>query len=565
MKRKQPMSKTIKNNIIVSATHTKNYMIGDTLIDYLKYHTTVQNNQSSFISFIMNKGIEFETKIIKYINDNKIPVISVSDSITDNSIKRTIELMELGTPIIHSAPFKNNKNNTQGIIDILIRSDYLDKLVDECPLIASEKITGKKKYHYVVIDIKFSTLYLTSDGRHILNIKNYKAYKAQLLIYTEAVGEIQGYKSPYAFILGRRWEYTAKKIKYNSTSCLSKLGVVDYKGVDSFYIEKTKKAIEWVRDVKTNGHNWILPTDKTLPSKIELYPNMCNDSLRYQKEKEKIAHDIGDISCVWYCNEKNRQLAINKGVYSWKDVGCTSAIMGINGIRAVVIDNILDINRQAKDKIRPLKIKTDMFNWRNNYNEVFVDFETLCDIFDPFDNLPYQEYNDQIFMIGIYYKRDDKLEYRNFTCNKNTREEEHRIMDEFMSFIKLLGNPKIWYWCAETNFWERSKNRQPMQGDWTLTNCVNLQKIFKTEPIVIKDCFNYGLKSVAMSMKKHGFITTDLSSDCKTGMNACVDAWKCYRDEVNPVDSVVMKDIMEYNKFDCKVLYDILAYIRNNH
>ena len=85
---------------------------------------------------------------------------------------------------------------THGIIDLLVRSDYLHKLVDECPLTQDEiKIPNKldtKSYHYIVIDIKFSTLPLRSDGKHLLNSGSYPAYKAQCLIYTQAVGLIQG-------------------------------------------------------------------------------------------------------------------------------------------------------------------------------------------------------------------------------------------------------------------------------------------------------------------------------------------------------------------------------------
>ena len=72
-----------------------------------------------------------------------------------------------------------------------------------------------RPYHYIVIDIKFSTLPLRANGKHLLNSGSYPAYKAQCLIYTDAIGLIQGYTSRYAFILGRRWKYTQKLIKYN--------------------------------------------------------------------------------------------------------------------------------------------------------------------------------------------------------------------------------------------------------------------------------------------------------------------------------------------------------------
>ena len=89
-------------------------------------------------------------------------------------------------------------------------------------------------------------------------------------------------------------------------------------------------------------------------------------------------------------------------------------------------------------------------------------------------------------------------------------------------------------------------------------------KIFKEEPIAIKGCFNYGLKHIAKSMKHHGMINTYLESETKNGMMAMVKAWNCYNLK-DPINSPIMKDIIKYNEFDCRVIYDIVKYIRNNH
>ena len=66
-------------------------------------------------------------------------------------------------------------------------------------------------------------------------------------------------------------------------------------------------------------------------------------------------------------------------------------------------------------------------------------------------------------------------------------------------------------------------------------------------------------------MKKYGMINTQMDSECKNGMMAMVKAWNCYTNFVDPVNSPVMKDIEKYNEFDCKSLYDIIHYLRQNH
>ena len=530
-----------KSNNYISATCVKNFMLNDTLVDWLYEHKKVGNSISNgFDSFIINKGIEFEKELIKYIIRNKAPVVYVSDKITDKSVQKTIDLMHEGTPLIHSAPVRNDNNNTHGIIDLLVRSDYLHKIVEECPItIEEQKIPSpklKKDYHYVVIDVKFSTLPLRADGKHLLNSDQYPAYKAQCLIYRDAVSLIQGYTSQYAFILGRRWKYTHKDVKHTNFTCLNKLGVIDYKNVDEEYVKKTFDALKWIRDNKKNGHKWSVSP----PSRKELYPNMCSDSGKWQTHKDEIAQNIGEISSIWYCGVKHRNIGLSKGIKSWKDLRCNSKNIGINGKRGSTIDEILNINRQ---------------------------------------DLPVQNQTDIIFMIGVYWKKinlsnsSSEWTYTNFTCNEATYEEEYRIMNEFNEFVKIQNNPKLWYWCADDRFWKKSEQRHLHSGNntartWKVNNWVDMYQIFTNEPIVIKDCFNFGLKNIAKIMKKHGLINTTLNTECNSGVSAMILAHNFYErtDKTSGVtNNETMKQIIDYNKFDVEVLYDILNYLRTKH
>jgi len=104
------------------------------------------------------------------------------------------------------------------VADILIRSDWINKFLDVNALSEKEMFVSAPelknpmknsrrfrksrnknvRYHYVVIDIKYKTLPLRSDGVHLRNDANLKAYKSQLWIYTQALGKIQGYYPPYA-------------------------------------------------------------------------------------------------------------------------------------------------------------------------------------------------------------------------------------------------------------------------------------------------------------------------------------------------------------------------------
>ena len=568
---------------VVSATHIHNYMINDTLVDWLKLRSRRggRNVPSSFdrgfTDYIMQRGVDFEKQMVKYIHENRVPVVYVSDYINGESCRKAISLMKEGVPVLHSVPVRNNYAGTQGVIDLLVRSDYLSKIVDLNPLEPAEetKRAGRLAgdYHYVVVDIKFSTLPLRSDGIHLLNSGHYPAYKAQTLVYTQAIGRIQGYTPPYAFLLGRRWRYTSQGITHRHYTCLNRLGKIDYNNVDAVYKDRTNRAIKWVRDVAVNGSSWSVNP----PSRPELYPNMCVDSGLWNLEKEQIAKDIGEITSVWYVGAKHRNYALLEDIKSWKDSRCTTLALNLKGKRAEVIDKILDVNRQTTDLIRPAHISNNHHGWKNKCNEVYVDFETLSDIFSDFEQLPSQAPMDIIFMIGVGWEENGQWMYKSFICNGPTREDEYRIMDEFVQFLRTRGSPKIHYWSAEKRFWTTAECRQfdrastdstvsdHISDDWKLNDWCDLCDVFQKEPIVIKGCFKFGLKPIAKAMLNHGMISTKIESKCDSGMIAMVKAWECYKKSGNPAEADTMKDIAMYNEFDCKVLWDIVRYLRANH
>ena len=364
---------------VVSATHVHNFMINDTLVDWLRSRsrrgtrtTPVYSSNPGFTDFILRQGIEFENELIKYFNNSGTPIVTVSEFITDESCRLAIDLMKEGVPILHSVPVRNNYNRTQGIIDLLVRSDHLGDIVEENPLSTVERKKRASRlngnYHYVVIDIKFSTLPLRADSIHLLNSGHYPAYKAQTLIYTQAIGRMQGYTAPYAFILGRRWKYTSKHVTHRSYNCLDRLGKIDFRGVDEEYVQRTRDALDWVRDVRQKGSSWCISP----PSRTELYPNMCLDSGHWNGEKRKIAERIGEMTSVWHVGVKHRNHALAAGVTSWKDELCTASTMRLGGLRAPIIDKIMSINRQSKDTMWPKKIQSNLNGWKDKATEVLL-------------------------------------------------------------------------------------------------------------------------------------------------------------------------------------------------
>ena len=545
------------SEITVAATHIYNYMINDHLVDWLRVYKKEVYNRDEFTDYICNKGNEFETKLINYINNNRIQTQFVSQYITDETCSKTIELMMQGAPIIHSAPIRNKLNNTHGIIDLLVRSDYLHRLIEHLPIdfqptLKAPNLTGD--YHYVAIDIKFSSLKIMADGKHLLNIGKQPAYKGQVKIYTDAIGIIQGYTSPYGFIMGRKYIYTRENRTENNA--LYTLGIIDYSTVDRNYNYSTAEAIQWIRLVKGEGSQWSISP----PSRRELYPNMCIESGPWMAEKRRIAEEIKEITLIWNCGIKNRNIAIQNQICSWDNQNCIPISIGINNSYTTAINSILSINRQTKHIIEPQSnslIQNNFSGWKSIENEIFVDFETISDIFTDLDDLPLQTTTEKVFMIGVgFINNEGAFEYKNFICNQLTFEDENRIIVEFLEWLETRTNPKIFYWSAEPSIWNRALRRHNIKV--SLSWC-DLYQVFKTEPIAIRGCFDYSLKSVAKAMKQHNMISCSIEDNTtNSGMMAMLNAWKYYKG--GGVD--IMNSISTYNQFDCKVIYEILSYLR---
>ncbi len=77
--------------------------------------------------------------------------------------------------------------------------------------------------------------------------------------------------------------------------------------------------------------------------------------------------------------------------------------------------------------------------------------------------------------------------------------------------------------------------------------------------------FDYKLKNISKAMLEHGLINTELESKCIDGMTAMINAYNVYSTNEDIDSSVIMNDIIEYNKYDCNVLYDIMKCLRNKY
>ena len=262
----------------------------------------------------------------------------------------------------------------------------------------------------------------------------------------------------------------------------------------------------------------------------------------------------------------------------------------------------------------PKKIITNIYNWRNiNSIEAYVDFETVpCSLLENylFKNVPTTNLEGQrIFLIGIWYKNSisDNWEYKKFISDNLDIKGESKIIFDFTNFIKDNKFTKLYHWgkSAEPYMYQNAYNRyikvltqdrnfeskiveddiseildskfrakeaqraRVRDGSFVSSLNKNIWKdmctLFKEGNVGIRGVKTYGLKDVANHMFLHNLIPEiwdSNNSNCINGTNAIVNAYQINK---NMQTDPRMNDIIKYNKIDCKILYDIMKYIRNNH
>jgi hypothetical protein len=168
---------------------------------------------------------------------------------------------------------------------------------------------------------------------------------------------MQGFTPPTAYILGNGWvcEKTRKgtKIVNKSNNPFDRLGKIDFVLFDKTYQEKASDAIIWYRELQNQTNFTHDP-----PNRIELFPNMNNsqDGKHYHVKKQ-IAEKYHEITQIWNCGVREREIAFDNNVLSWNDEKFCANLVGINaGKKQHVIDAIVSFNRDSKDLIYPEKI-----------------------------------------------------------------------------------------------------------------------------------------------------------------------------------------------------------------
>jgi len=608
---------TIGNNLEVTKRKINN------LDDYNE--PKGKKTKTSF-DYIMESGNNFERNIFDEIvqlmkekkEENKLmkirePNIILNYNLTIQTILKKKHELILGSILL------NKKNNTWGKPDILVKGSWIKKYIKDIIVIVEDN-------KWYVIDVKSSTINLINGGEDISSKLLYSVYKSQVYIYTEALNNLleeYGFSNnvSHGFILGKKYKYVCNGIDIIKKS-FDSLGVIDFQKykINGLAWEDTiSNAIDWITDLRTNWKTFELnPINKN-----ELYPNMKNPyDKNHHSIKKQIATVNKEITLLWNCGVTNRKLAWDKGIYRYNDPKLNASILGFsNTDKELMIDSMLKLLHE--DSIYKITNKNNFMNWQEKSKfEFYVDFETYCldSIYDESADFGTSISSNQvIYMIGVSWLNSDlnsssstldvepnqKLSHKSFIIDyktSNLLEKEFinnkqfddvvygdciLCKDELDLIIKFYNwlmnfkpynmninnfkkNTRLIHWsCAESIIFNKKINQHKLDNDKYNLNWFDLLKVFKDSkyPILIKECFGFGLKEVIKKLNYYNQI--DISwSDLDDGLLSSFIASDIYSNkninsDKNNNSNSNMYNIIEYNYIDCKALYKLLSWMRS--
>ncbi|HEU5288650.1 MAG TPA: hypothetical protein VFV20_09615 [Candidatus Limnocylindria bacterium] len=577
----------------MAAGDTRNWCRSDLLVDWLDLYGTGHgftrdrdlggyDERFDLARFLMQQGRGFERALIADLvaRWEVLRVASRPDQARSfDAATATWEAMRAGVPIIAGAVVRDPQLRMFGVIDLLVRSDVLAELcVDafagdplELPVIGLSH--GR---HYRVVDVKFQTLEILKNGDLTTSAGELDTL-AQLWVYNEALGRLQGYTPPAAYVVGRGW----RQGEHRGDRCWERLGRVRHdvylRGRGMELRELVQQSAAWVRRVRTEGAEWrVLP----LPSVPELWPNMKAEDAGWHDAKVRIARELADLTILPRVGLGERARAHAVGITRWDDPRLSAALLGVTEREAPIVDAVLAVNREGGPPVRPERLRDG--NWRVHAPvEVYVDFEFLQDLADDFSAFPRKGGQALIFQIGCGTYRDGAWRFRQFTVDDLSLDAEARMIDDWLAYIRglcadracELGEARLVHWspAEQTNFeraYDNARARHP-DREWPPLPWYDLLRDVRSAPVVVRGAFSFSLKSIARAMRAQGAIATDWGEGLADGAGAMAGAWnaavEAKRRGTALGDTDTMREVGRYNEVDCRVMAEILDHLRREH
>jgi hypothetical protein len=162
---------------------------------------------------------------------------------------------------------------------------------------------------------------------------------------------------------------------------------------------------------------------------------------------------------------------------------------------------------------------------------------------------------------GVFY---------DITINNFKKEDEKKMVQQFASQLKKLSKNNtinIYHWGhAEYHYFQYIHKTYP-KITFPKYQLINVLDYFRMEPIIVQGVFKFGLKSVGKALYKHGLIKTTWDEN-DNGLDAMIQFKELCQNHNRRIPLkryLEIKDIINYNRIDCQVLYEIVELLREKY
>nr|QFG73932.1 MAG: RNase_H superfamily protein [Megaviridae environmental sample] len=305
---------------------------------------------------------------------------------------------------------------------------------------------------------------------------------------------------------------------------------------ESKLINQALECATWVRYVdRTHTTMRLDPPNHPL-----LYPNMCiNSSGDAGKIKARYALTMKELTCISGIDKKNREKAHQHGITQYDDKRLTCHMMGITGSKKRRIECILKANQGSPHEYPVIK------KIKSCSGDFFIDIETI-NIDD----------NVFIFMIGIGFYKNNKVEFVCLCADSLNMQSERKILDDMMHLLEAENAKRLLHWGKfEVDVFKRAAERHNMNIFLPEYTWVDMAKKIEQADYCPPGALTFSLKSFVPAMHALGYINITWDSNCKSGQQAMTDAYNYYQ------NGGTLDDIIAYNRVDVISTMEIQRYL----
>ena len=585
----------------VAASATRNHALGNPLLDWLEiygpsrgYGRDTVDGRTDFREFIFEQGTRFESAVVEVLEQRIGEPAHVAAGVGTRlgsvecraSTVDTLQAMRSGEALIYQAALADPDTATFGYCDLLIRSDVLAELFPSSITPQDADVTAPALdlagLHYVAVDIKYTTLRFAAGGG-LTSSGSAAAYKTQAAIYNRALGAMQGYLPPLAFLMGRSWQQRQRNQTNRGSGCLERLAPLaagDRCGAVTAEAA-ADAAVAWIRQLRSEGAGWD-PVEGSVP---ELRPNAGADNAPWNDAVSRILEATEDLTRLWQIGPQRRDKAAAKGLTRWTDPAVTPESLGMTKPKTVsTLRKILEANRDLDGPaLRPFRVAAARSEWINPPDaEFYVDFETVSDLDDDLSHIPARGGQAMVFMIGCGRLEETQWRFECFTAEALHPDAEAAIIEAWFAHMAAVSGsdttPTVVHWSShevtsiDSTYAGAAQRHPTREQNWPRPRWFDLLgRVIKAEPVVVRGAHSFGLKDMTKALHSSGAIECAWDSEGPAdGLAAMVAAWRCQR-RINDgtlgslIDAELMGEVRDYNETDCRAMMEILRYLRCHH